>query len=402
MERLIHQDQTYCVPDRSIFDNVYLIRDILDVSRLLGLKTGLIFLDQEKAFDRVEHEYLWKVLEAFGFNPGFVAMIKVLYCEIESVLKVNGGLCASFKVLRSIRQGCALSEHVKGKLSRWKRLVPRMSYRGRTLVINNLAASFLWHKLTCVDPPPNLRASIQALLVDFFWDGLHWIPQSVLHLPKEEGGQGLVQLASRTAAFCLQFLQRLLTGPKNLIWRPVAHGLLHKVGGLGLDRTLFLMNTKTLDVSGLPSFYRGLFKIWNCFRKLNKGCGTLHWLLEEPLIHSGRLDISGVTAPALSRALISSRVVTLRELVNIAGTDLSRAEDLAARLGLRFLRVVNQLLRRWRTVLTSKERVQLMDYQITETNPAEEGSFPQLYIAPDLDGSEGLLLECWGVRAMDF
>ncbi|KAK3563432.1 hypothetical protein QTP86_028164 [Hemibagrus guttatus] len=52
MERLIHQDQTYCVPDRSIFDNVYLIRDILDVSRLLGLKTGLIFLDQEKAFDR--------------------------------------------------------------------------------------------------------------------------------------------------------------------------------------------------------------------------------------------------------------------------------------------------------------------------------------------------------------
>ncbi|KAK3511548.1 hypothetical protein QTP70_009337 [Hemibagrus guttatus] len=190
MERLIHQDQTYCVPDRSIFDNAYLVCDILDVSRLLGLKTGLIFLDQEKAFDRVEHEYLWKVLEAFGFNPGFVAMIKMLYCEIESVLKVNGGLCAPFKVLRGIRQGCALSEHVKGRLSRWKRLVPRMSYRGRTLVINNLAASFLWHKLTCVDPPPNLRASIQALLVDFFWDGLHWIPQSVLHLPKEEGGRG--------------------------------------------------------------------------------------------------------------------------------------------------------------------------------------------------------------------
>ncbi|KAK3513324.1 hypothetical protein QTP70_012371 [Hemibagrus guttatus] len=265
-------------------------------------------------------------------------------------------------------------EHVKGRLSRWKRLVPKMSFRGRTLVINNLAASSLWHKLACVDPPPNLLASIQALLVDFFWDGLHWIPQSVVHLPKEEGGQGLVQLASRTAAFHLQFLQRLLTGPKDLIWRPVAHGLLHKVRGLGLDRTL----------------------------KQNKGCGTLHWLLEKPLIHGGRLDISGVTAPALSRAFISSRVVTLRELVNIAGTDLSRAEDLVVRLGLRSLRVVNQLLHRWRTVLTSEERVQLMDYQITETNPAEEGSFPQLDIAPHLDGSEGPLLECWGVREMDF
>ncbi|KAK3558074.1 hypothetical protein QTP86_007316 [Hemibagrus guttatus] len=137
--------------------------------------------------------------------------------------------------------------------------------------------------------------------------------------------------------------------------------------------------------------------MWNCFRKRNKGCGTLRWLLEEPLIHGGRLDISGVTAPALSRALISSRVMTLQELVNIVGTDLSRTEDLAARLGLRSLRVVNQLLHRWRTVLTSMERVQLMDYQITETNPAEEGSFPQLDIAPELDGSEGPLLECWGV-----
>ncbi|KAK3548007.1 hypothetical protein QTP70_002304, partial [Hemibagrus guttatus] len=43
-----------------------------------------------------------------------------------------------------------------------------------------------------------------------------------------------------------------------------------------------------------------------------------------------------------------------------------------------------------------------MDYQITETNPAEEVSFPQLNTAPDLDGSEGPLMECWGVREMNF
>ncbi|KAK3522523.1 hypothetical protein QTP86_017860 [Hemibagrus guttatus] len=187
------------------------------------------------------------------------------------------------KALQGMENGRA-QEHVKGRLSRWKRLVPKMSYRGRTLVINNLAASSLWHKLVCVDPPPNLLANIQAQLVDFFWDGLHWIPQSVLHLLKEEGGQGLVQLSSRAAAFRLQFIQRLLTGPRDLVWRAAASEILRTVKGLGLDRALFLMDTKMLDISGLPMFYRGLFKIWNVFKKQNKGCRTVHWLLEEPLV----------------------------------------------------------------------------------------------------------------------
>lgn len=36
-------------------------------------------------------------------------MVKKCYGGIESVLKVNGGLSASFKVKRGIRQGCSLS-----------------------------------------------------------------------------------------------------------------------------------------------------------------------------------------------------------------------------------------------------------------------------------------------------
>ncbi len=88
-----------------------------------------------------------------------------------------------------------------------------MSYKGRILIINNVVASSLWHKLACIDPPPKLLAEVQALLVDFFWDKLHWVTQSILFLSKEEGGQGLVNLQSRTVAFRLQFIQRLLLGP---------------------------------------------------------------------------------------------------------------------------------------------------------------------------------------------
>ena len=116
-------------------------------------------------------------------------------------------------------------ERAEEKMRRWKWLLPQMSYRGRVLVLNNinnlnlnyLVASLLWHRLSCVDPPSGLLAEIQKKIVDFFSGSLHWVPQGVLYLSREEGGQDLIHLASRTATFRLQFIKRFLTGTSDLI-----------------------------------------------------------------------------------------------------------------------------------------------------------------------------------------
>ncbi len=42
-------------------------------------------------------------------------------------------------------------EKVKGRLDKWKYLLPKMSYKGRILIVNNLVASALWHHLICID-----------------------------------------------------------------------------------------------------------------------------------------------------------------------------------------------------------------------------------------------------------
>lgn len=65
-------------------------------------------LDREKAFDRVEHKFLWKV--TFGFSPGFLAMICVLYIDVISMLTFNGSLCGHLRVHRRVWQGYAFSE----------------------------------------------------------------------------------------------------------------------------------------------------------------------------------------------------------------------------------------------------------------------------------------------------
>ena len=42
------------------------------------------------------------------------------------------------------------------------------AYRGRTLIVNQLGASKLWHKFACFDPPMSLVNTLQKMLNDFF------------------------------------------------------------------------------------------------------------------------------------------------------------------------------------------------------------------------------------------
>jgi len=69
----------------------------------------LIALDQEKAFDRVDHNYLFNVLKVFGFGETFLNLIQLLYNGASCIVKVGGTLSRPIPILRGIRQGCPLS-----------------------------------------------------------------------------------------------------------------------------------------------------------------------------------------------------------------------------------------------------------------------------------------------------
>ncbi|CAM2097006.1 unnamed protein product [Caretta caretta] len=101
---VIHPDETYTIPDRSIFDNLFMVQDLLE----LGCRDGLS-LDQEKAFDRMDHGYLLSTLQAFGFGPQFVGFLQVLYTSAECMAKLNWTLTEPVSFGRGVQQGCPLS-----------------------------------------------------------------------------------------------------------------------------------------------------------------------------------------------------------------------------------------------------------------------------------------------------
>ncbi|CAM2098801.1 unnamed protein product [Caretta caretta] len=106
---VIHPDQTNTVPDRSIFDNLFLVQDLLELGRRDGLSFALLSLDQEKEFDRVDHAYLLNTLRAFGFGPQFVGFLRVLYASAECLVKLNWTLTEPVSFGRGVRQRCPLS-----------------------------------------------------------------------------------------------------------------------------------------------------------------------------------------------------------------------------------------------------------------------------------------------------
>ena len=71
MNSIVHQDQTSGVVGRTIFSHLHLVSDTLDLIDKTNEPAILLTLDQEKAFDRVDHEFMLRVLRKFGFGPSF-------------------------------------------------------------------------------------------------------------------------------------------------------------------------------------------------------------------------------------------------------------------------------------------------------------------------------------------
>ncbi len=105
---IIHWSQT-AVYGRKIDHTVHLLRDLIDLVNKEDTEGAFIFLDQEKAFDRVDHDLLFKTMDAFGFGEEFIKWIKLLYTDASTKVKINGFFTENIPLRRGVRQGCPLS-----------------------------------------------------------------------------------------------------------------------------------------------------------------------------------------------------------------------------------------------------------------------------------------------------
>ena len=82
MQSIVHKDQTCGVVGRSILSNLQLIREMLDMIDKTNETEILVTLDQEKAFDRVDHDFLMRVLLNFGFGASFRGWVRSFFKNV--------------------------------------------------------------------------------------------------------------------------------------------------------------------------------------------------------------------------------------------------------------------------------------------------------------------------------
>lgn len=95
---LIHRDQAGFIRGRNIYDQVKLAKLTLDYGKILKKNGAIVALDQEKAYDKILHPYLWMTLEKFNIPQHYIKTIKSLYENASTSVLINGILSDPFLV----------------------------------------------------------------------------------------------------------------------------------------------------------------------------------------------------------------------------------------------------------------------------------------------------------------
>ena len=67
------------------------------------------FIDYAKAFDCVDHNTLWKILQEMGIPDHLTCLLRHLYAGQEATVRTGHGTTDWFQIGKGVHQGCILS-----------------------------------------------------------------------------------------------------------------------------------------------------------------------------------------------------------------------------------------------------------------------------------------------------
>ena len=94
---------------RGTRDQIANILWIMQKAREFQKNIYFCFIDYAKAFDCVDHNKLWKILQELTIQDHLTCLLRNLYAGQEATVRTGHGTIDWFQIGKGVRQGCILS-----------------------------------------------------------------------------------------------------------------------------------------------------------------------------------------------------------------------------------------------------------------------------------------------------
>ena len=109
---VISPDQSAFLSLRFILDNLLITQETMAWAESSSQPLIFLKLDFLKAYDMVDWQCMYKIMEKMGFPQAFIKMVSLLFEDASACIKVNGEPSLYFPIQRGVRQGCPLAPYL--------------------------------------------------------------------------------------------------------------------------------------------------------------------------------------------------------------------------------------------------------------------------------------------------
>ena len=109
IEPILSLNQHGFFTGRRVFDNVYSFNAKFTAAREKKITAFLLFMDFEKAFDSINHDYLLKLLASIGVSTFMCNIVNGLLSNVTAHVITRQGAFHFFRMWTGVKQGCPLS-----------------------------------------------------------------------------------------------------------------------------------------------------------------------------------------------------------------------------------------------------------------------------------------------------
>ncbi|EOY19102.1 Uncharacterized protein TCM_043834 [Theobroma cacao] len=211
------------MPRGMISDNILLVQELM--GRLDKKVRGgnlVIKLDMMKAYDHMECDFLYKMLEQFGFSPQWINIIQRCISNCWFSVLINGTTTGYFKSeIRNMKlcpdNALTIRRVVSLRIEIWQ--VPDSA---RLTLIRSVLSFLPIYLLQVLKPLACVIEKIEILFNNFMWGDftegkrIHWTPWQKITWPTFEGGLDIRNISNVVEAFGMKIWWRFKSC--NSLW----------------------------------------------------------------------------------------------------------------------------------------------------------------------------------------